>query len=257
MSLATDRMMRDTLPTPPERILIALTSLFVLLLVLTNIIGNKLMQVTLPILGSGAVFSGILTYPFTFWCTDLVSELYGKRRADYMVILGFAFSLLVFLVLGPIVVAIKIFPVEKSEIIQQAFEIIFAMGPRLMVGSMTAYVVAQLTDNYLYHFWRRVTKGKYLWIRNNGSTLISQMLDTIIVTSIFLFRNPNYADIPYLPSELADTSVVQIIIFQYTCKAIMAVVDTPFIYAGVYALRGFVKPEKAIYKTVESPESHD
>ncbi|MFH1738744.1 MAG: VUT family protein, partial [bacterium] len=92
MSLANDRMMRDTIPTPPELILTAITSVFIILLVLTNIVGNKLMPITLPLLGAGAIFSGIMTYPFTFWCTDLVSELYGKRRADYMVILGFIYS---------------------------------------------------------------------------------------------------------------------------------------------------------------------
>ena len=252
MKLAHDRMMRDTIPTPPERILIAITALFVLLLVLTNILGNKLLPITLPLLGTGAVFSGILTYPFTFWCTDLVSEMYGKKRADYMVILGFIYSLFVFLVLGPMVVSIDIFPVENADVIQRSFEIIFNMGPRLMFGSMSAYLVAQLTDNYLYHFWHRTTQGRHLWLRNNGSTLISQFIDTIIVTVVFLFRNPIYSDIPYLPNELSETSVVQIILFQYTCKAIMAFIDTPFIYAGVHILRRYVKPELAVYKNKKS-----
>ncbi len=247
MGLANEHLMRGTRPTPPERILVALSALFIVLLVLTNIIGNKLLKVNLPLLGEGAVFSGILTYPFTFLCTDLVSEMYGKRRADYMVFLGFCFSLLVFLCLGPLVVYLEIYPVENASDVQSAFEIIFNMGPRLMVGSMTAYVVAQLADNYLYHFWRRLTRGKYLWLRNNGSTLISQLLDTIIVTSIFLFKNPVYADVTFFPHEDAPTSVMHIIMFQYTCKAVMAICDTPFIYLGIYGLKRFVTLERAVY----------
>ncbi|MFH1742598.1 MAG: queuosine precursor transporter, partial [bacterium] len=97
--------------------------------------------------------------------------------------------------------------------------------------------------------------GKHLWLRNNGSTLVSQLIDTIIVTSVFLFRNPVYSDIPYLPSETADTSVVQIVAFQYTCKAIMALVDTPLIYIGVHVLRRYVRPELAVYKKIENAET--
>ena len=67
---------------------------------------------------------------------------------------------------------------------QHAFESVFALNGVLLFGSMTAYAVAQLTDNRLYHFWKRVTKGKHLWLRNNASTWVSQLVDTIIVNSI-------------------------------------------------------------------------
>lgn len=256
MQLSEQRFLRGARPTAPEKILCALVSLFVVLLVMTNVIGNKLFVVTLPLLGSGFVFSGILTYPFTFWCTDLVSELYGKRRADFMVVLGFLYSIIIIVGLGSLVARVlPTAPVDNQEAVTEAYALVLGMGPRVLFGSMIAYLVAQLADNYLYHFWRRVTKGKHLWLRNNGSTLISQLIDTVIVTTIFLFHNPVYADVPYWSDGSGGPSVAGIILFQYTCKAIMAAVDTPLIYLGIYVLKDRVSVEKALYVEETGDES--
>ena len=172
---------------------------FCVVLVLTNIIGTKLFLAFPSQLPNGfwggpiTLTSGIITYPFTFLLTDIVSEIYGRRRADRMVWTGFALSLLML-----ILVQISIFLPGSPHWVnaglgysnvagmQQAWESVFTLPGILIFASMSAYLVAQLMDNRLFHFWRRVTKGRHLWLRNNASTWISQFFDTLIVNSIFL-----------------------------------------------------------------------
>ena len=116
---------------------------------------------------------------------------------------------------------------ESVEGMQQAWESVFTLPGILIFASMTAYLVAQLMDNRLFHFWRRVTKGKHLWLRNNGSTWISQFFDTVIVNSIFLgFGLQKNWDI-----------IWQIIVANYIFKLVLAALDTPLIYLGVGWLR--------------------
>ena len=224
-----------------ERIYAGLMAGFCVVLVLTNIIGTKLFlafpeQLPNGFFGAGPITltSGIITYPLTFLFTDIVSEIYGRRRADLMVWTGFALSL-VMLVLVQISIALpgsdawvsKSSGYESVEGMQQAWESVFTLPGILIFASMTAYLVAQLMDNRLFHFWRRVTKGKHLWLRNNGSTWISQFFDTVIVNSIFLgFGLHMNWDI-----------IWQIIVANYIFKLVLAVLDTPLIYLGVGWLR--------------------
>jgi len=97
----------------------------------------------------------------------------------------------------------------------------------LILGSMTAYLAAQLLDVKLFHFWKRVTRGRHLWLRNNASTMTSQLVDTIIVNSIFLG----------LGLGLAWEVVVKIIVASYLAKLLIALADTPFVYLGVWLVR--------------------
>ena len=110
---------------------------------------------------------------------------------------------------------------------QTAFESVFTLPGTLVLGSMTAYLVAQLLDVRLYHFWRRVTAGKHLWLRNNGSTWVSQWVDTLIVNSIFLGFG---LGIPW-------GVVFEIIVTIYVFKVVLAALDTPLIYLVVGLLR--------------------
>ena len=151
-----------------------------------------------------------------------------------MVILGFALSLLM---LG-IVALVTGLPGSEVWVnrdlgftdvdgMQKAFETVFTLPGVLVAASMTAYLSAQLLDNRLFHFWRRVTKGKYLWLRNNGSTIVSQFIDTVIVNSIFLGWGMG----------LDATVVWSIILANYACKVCLAALDTPLIYLGVWATK--------------------
>lgn len=216
-----------------ERVYLCLAVTFVVLLVLTNIIGIKLFQA--PFNPEFALTTGIITYPLTFLCTDIVSEIYGKKRADFMVILGFAMSLLM---LAIVTIATVVAPhpywvpaeapfYDSVEGYQYAFESVFALNQVLIVGSMLAYLSAQLIDNYLYHFWKRLTKGKHLWLRNNGSTMISQLVDTGVVNSILF----------YIGFGMDFWVGLKIMATIYVYKLVIAALDTPLIYLGVYLVK--------------------
>lgn len=216
-----------------ERIYLLLASAFVVLLVLTNIIGIKLFRA--PFNPEFALTTGILVYPLTFLVTDLVSEVYGKRRADFMVLVGFLMSLLMLLIVQ---VALRVDPhpywvpgenaffASETEY-QHAFQSVFALNGVLLVGSMLAYACAQLTDNWLYHFWKRLTGGKHLWLRNNGSTWVSQLVDTAVVNSILF----------YVGFGMEFMVGVKIMVTIYLYKLAIAALDTPLIYAGVYLIK--------------------
>ena len=251
-----------------ERIYLVLAATFVTVLLLTNIIGIKLFQA--PFRPELALTTGILTYPITFLVTDVVSEIYGKRRANFMVILGFFLSLLM---LAIIQIALHVAPhahwepaeggffdnisgeeatvlaagdsahelmqveatasgsvrspVAPVDAYQHAFSSVFALNGLLLFGSMLAYLVAQLIDVRLYHFWKRVTKGKHLWLRNNGSTWVSQLVDTAIVNSILF----------YIGFKMDLWIGVKIMVTIYVYKLILAAIDTPLIYLGVYLVK--------------------
>ena len=215
---------------------------FVVVLVLTNIIGVKLFLAfpeTLPngIFGEAITLTtGLITYPITFLLTDIVCEVYGSRKANLMVITGFFLSLLT-LVLIQISIFLPGSPAwpagsvdyQTVEEMQKAFESVFTLPGILIMGSMTAYLAAQLLDVRLFHFWRRLTNGRHLWLRNNASTMMSQLVDTIIVNSIFLGFGLG----------LDWVLVAKIIIASYIFKLLIAAIDTPFIYLGVALVRRF------------------
>ena len=225
---------------PGEALYVVFASTFVVVLVLTNVIGVKLFVAfpeTFPegFFGSPLTLtSGLVTYPVTFLITDVVSEMWGKRRADFMVVVGF-FASLGMLGLVQFTVGLQGSPVWINKALgyatvdemQTAFESVFTLPGTLVLGSMTAYLVAQLLDVRLYHFWRRITAGKHLWLRNNGSTWVSQAVDTLIVNSIFLGFG---LGVPW-------GVVFEIIVTIYVFKVILAALDTPLIYLVVGLLR--------------------
>ena len=249
-----------------------LASLFVGVLVLTNIIGTKLFLLSHGSVwesfwgGSIVLTTGILTYPFTFLLTDIVSEIWGKSRADFMAVIAFSCSILMFLVLslGKNLPPAPSWQVQKdkaaffhpdrqiknqegeilgadAQAAQAAFSFTFDAPWILLCASMTAFMVSQLLDNYMFHFWRRLTKGRFLWLRNNASTFVSQLVDTIIVNGIFLHF---YWNLPWFSSD-GSTSIIQIMITVYICKCALALADTPLIYAGVAFLRRFLSSSTA------------
>ena len=214
---------------------IILTTLFSVVLVLTNIIGVKLFQGPFNS-NTHALTTGIITYPVTFLLTDVVSEIWGAKKANTMVLIGFLMSI-VMLLLVQIAIHLPAHPYwvapdnpfeygSVSEY-QNAFNSVFSVNGKLLFGSMLAYMVAQLLDVRLYHMWKRITKGKYLWIRNNGSTSISQLVDTFIVNSILFYWGFGW--------EFWQGISVMFTIYCY--KLILAAIDTPLIYLSVALIR--------------------
>ena len=191
---------------------------------------------------------GVLPYPVTFLCTDLISELYGRKRATDMVVVGLVVNVWIvfFLWLGGALPGTGVDPITGEVLIDEAgrkplfYEIQFLTFGSV-AASMIAYLTAQYCDVRLFHFWKRITNGKHLWIRNNGSTLISQLVDTVAVILITHF----YAHA--LPINVDEPLVQQLLVFIYSgyvFKLTVALVDTGPIYASVYFLRPYLGLKK-------------
>jgi uncharacterized integral membrane protein (TIGR00697 family) len=166
-----------------------------------------------------AATGGNILYGSTFLTTDIINEYYGKKSATQAVMVGFGASIF-FLITSQLITA---FQPADYDIAQNAFQTIFSLTPRIVLGSMVAYLIAQNLDVLLYDWLKKITNAKYLWLRNNGSTFVSQLVDSIIFTTIA------FAGIYPL---------TQLIIFTYLIKIIVAILDTPFIY-----LTKIIKPK--------------
>ena len=207
--------------------------IFITMIVLTNIIGVKLFEIN-----SVTLTTGIITYPLTFLITDIVCEVFGKKRASLMVVLGFFASILslVFINLAVILPGSEVWinnslGYNSIKDMQNAYESVFTLPGFLISASMLAYLVAQLIDVRIFHYLKKVTNEKKLWLRNNLSTMFSQLIDTIIVNSIFLYFGLN----------LDWDIIIKIIIASYLFKIIIALLDTPLVYIGVYYTRKYIK----------------
>ncbi len=201
-----------------EGIYVGCMAVFVAFVVLTNAIGSKIFgipgDIYLPV--------SILWYPLTFLVTDIVSEMYGPKRARFLVVMGFAMSV-VFLVFSNIGMMLPAAPFYELD---EEYQRIFGPVWRLLFGSMAAYLLAQFVDVNMFHFFKRITKGKHLWLRNNGSTMISQLVDTVTVSMIFLYKNEEVFSGSFL-------DLTKIMAATYICKIIIAALDTPLCYLGV------------------------
>lgn len=206
----------DAIPLPAgEKAFLLLASLFTGLLVISNILAVKPVVVADGIIVPAAVIAYALTFPIT----DIVNEIWGRKRANALVWAGLATSLIV-----AAMVRIAIWmPAAPFWSLQDAFQEILASNFRIVLASMAAYLVSQLHDVWAFSFWKKKTEGKHLWLRNNASTLVSQFMDTgIFITLAFYGVWP---------------SILPVIIAQFAIKALIALADTPLVYLMVAWLR--------------------
>ena len=188
--------------------LITLNAVFVACLIISNVITCKVIN----IFGFAAP-AGFLVYPFTFLCTDVIGELWGRKEANKTVRLGMIIQLIA---LGLITLANILPPAEFAKDFQQHFNAVLGQNWRFVVASLTAYLVAQYNDVLLFHMFKDKHGDKKRWIRNNVSTMTSQMFDTVIYISIaFIGTVPN---------------ILELMVVQYALKFIMAALDTPIFY---------------------------
>ena len=205
-----------------DQFFLVLTGIFIASLVTCNLIANKFVTVDLGF-KVFIVSAGILPYPLTFLVTDLISELYGQKKANLVVLSGFFASLfvLLFLWLGG-----QFNAIPDSLVNDATYDSVFRNAWRLIGASMIAYLFAQFVDVRIFHFWKKLTDGKHLWLRNNGSTIASQLIDTTLVICI-LFVGVWNAD-----------QILSAIIDGWVFKMLMALLDTPIIYGVIYLLKG-------------------
>jgi uncharacterized integral membrane protein (TIGR00697 family) len=211
------------------RIYLYLGALFITSLVVSNLIFQKFFYWN-PF-GDVTVFGaplfeisvGILPYPLTFLITDLISEIFGQKKANQIVTAGIfaSFFSMGIILLSDIAPAIPASPVDD-----ELFSKVFALSPIAVLASMLAYLCAQYVDIAIYHFWKRVTNGRYLWLRNNFSTFSSQIIDTTTVVGLLCVFG-------VIPWSLFKGLVISGVIF----KIFIALLDTPLLYLFVYILR--------------------
>ena len=210
------------------KIYLYLGALFITSLVVSNLIFKKFFYwypFDMEIFGIKLfeLSVGILPYPLTFLITDLISEIYGKKKANHLVIAGIFAS---FFSMGIVLLADIVPVMENSPLSDNDFEKVFSLSPIAVLASMLAYLAAQFVDIRIYHFWKKFTKGKYLWLRNNFSTFTSQFLDTFTVISLLCLFG-------ILPWNLFFGLILSGFIF----KLFIAAFDTPLLYLFVWLFK--------------------
>lgn len=173
---------------------------------------------------------GVLPYPVTFLCTDFISELYGRGRANFVVWVGLGLNLWVvaILALGGAL------PGPESS----TFDGLRAAAFSAVAASMVAYAAAQFIDVQLYHYWKELTGGRHLWLRNNGSTLVSQLVDTV---AVILVTHYFAHGLPIDESQPVAGQLVTFIVSGYAFKFIASLLDTVPFYLGTNRLVRYLR----------------
>ena len=221
-----------------NRLYLILSGIFIASLVSSNLIFQKFFFWTpfefLHQEGGRGLFSwlstytfelsvGILPYPITFLVTDIISEIYGRNKANQVVMSGFIASIFIMVVvlLGDMASA-----TDWSPVSNETFHDVFGLFGPAVFASMTAYLIAQFIDIRMFHFWKTLTKGKHLWLRNNGSTIFSQLVDTSSVLLLLCY---------FGVLEWGKFGILFMNGFIF--KVFIAAIDTPFFYIFSYLLR--------------------
>ena len=215
-----------------------LMAIFVGSLIAANLIGLKIAD-----FGLFQASVGILLFPILFLVTDIIEEVHGKKKAHEVVFVGFIALILVLIVT---VIAVAMNHATRSVMgnpeLQNAYDTIFGTTIRIFIASITAFLIAQLHDVWAFNFWKKKTKGKHLWLRNNLSTIVSQFLDTTIFMFIAFWgiTNESFFDLE-TTSFTANYVFFTLAIPYWLVKVLFALCDTPFCYLGVRWLKAPVQ----------------
>jgi queuosine precursor transporter len=205
------------------RLYLVLSGIFIASLIAGNLIFQKFFSWSPFGLYTFEISVGILPYPITFLVTDIISEVYGKKKADEVVIAGLISALFILLVIH---VANTVSAVDWSPVDDRTFSSVFGLTIVAVGSSMIAYLVAQFIDIRIFHFWKKLTKGKHLWLRNNGSTIVSQFVDTATVLSLLCFAE-----------AIAWERFPALLLNGFLFKVFIALLDTPLFYLATGYLR--------------------
>lgn len=206
-----------------NKIYVALVTFFSVIFILTVIISTKLFAV--PFTRNFYLPVGMITYPLTFFLGNLVTEVYGKQNARFMIYVGFGAALFTYLLLG----LALIIPSSDLEV-QRAFEIVFSLNGLIIFGSLSAYLISQTLEISLFAYIKNLTNGKHLWLRNNVATFVSQLVDTFIANWILL----------YIGMELEVMQTLSIIMVCYLYKIVLTVCGTPVFCSMVYFIKAYI-----------------
>ena len=241
----------DKIPTIERRrelVFLLLAGIFLGSLTMLNILGiSRFIDLSFTIFGTKIPFIiavGVLAYPITFLCTDFISELYGKRRANLVVWIGLLLNIWVLFIiwLGGILPPQPEMNPETGLPVPGSEGIVFFQIRMLTFGattaSMVAYLTAQFCDVHIFHYLKRLTKGKHLWLRNNGSTLISQLIDSI---AVILITHYFAHALPITDGSPLSSQLTVFILSGYVFKLTAALVDTIPFYIGTKILTRYLQ----------------
>lgn len=203
--------------------LILLNIIFVISIVIANVVGCKVIDTGINLFGLKLALSGgAITYAFTFLCTDIIGEVYGKKEAQSAVWKGFVGQIFAI----TLIVLTQYTPTQDQEM-QRAYVKLLGQSPMFTLGSLCAYWCSQTWDVFVFHKIRNHfnAKSNLRWIWNNASTATSQIIDTVIYASVSFGLGMGWF---FQPGGFK--MLLEIIIGQYLLKLCLAILDTPFFY---------------------------
>lgn len=209
--------------TRKQIIFILLAGIFITNAIIAELIGGKLVEI-----GPFILSVGILPWPIVFVATDLINEYFGKSGVKKLTFLttGLIIYSFVILFLAMIIPASGV-----SAVTDASFNQVFGQSMWIIVASVIAFVISQLLDAGLFHFFNRLTNGKHIWLRSTGSTVISQLFDSFIVSGIAFWLTGKVSTADYI--NMAGTG--------YAFKLILAICLTPLIYLGHSVISKYLK----------------
>jgi uncharacterized integral membrane protein (TIGR00697 family) len=215
--------------TPRLRLFAILAAIFVTCLLVGDIIGGKLIEAT--ILGHTFTLTvGMIPFPVTFLLTDVLNEFYGQRVARFVTLVGFGMATLawaIILIAGFIPIASFTQAPGWTGVTEQSFQNVFLNSLRMIMASMAAYIVSQFVDIGVFHLLKRISSNKLLWLRATGSTVASQLIDTVVISIVAW------------SGTMSMARIVNIMISSYSLKILIAVGLTPLVYlAHAFVQRG-------------------
>ncbi len=240
--MSEDRSPFSTMTTT-HKLFVCLGAVFVSCLLLGDIIGGK--TISTPM---GPISVGILPFPVTFLLTDIVNDFYGRRGARFLTWLGAAMAVFAWVVLQ---LSTWLTPDVSTYFTQAEFSKVFGGSAQLFIASIVAYLLGQFLDIYVFQFWKRLTESKHLWLRATGSTVLSQIVDTVTINVMFWSWTAASDPTSFLGKMAVGERwswIFQKIAREYGIKVVVAVLLTPI----VYALHAFIVRALGV-----EPEAHE
>lgn len=207
-----------------DLVYLILTAFFISNAVLAELIGGKLIFIPLdlPLLGKPAASIGVIPWPVVLIATDIMNEYFGREGVRRITLITVGMIAYCFLMLF---IAIQVPAAPFSPVNDEVFFTVFGQSLWIIFGSIIAFALSQLIDVSVFWLVRERTKGKMLWLRTTGSTVVSQLIDSVVIIAIAF----------WLPGKVSTDDFVNVALTNYSYKLFIAIGMTPFIYA-VHAL---------------------
>ncbi|HOD10503.1 MAG TPA: queuosine precursor transporter [Flavobacterium sp.] len=216
--------------TRKDTVYVVLAGIFITNAIVAELTGGKLIDVF------GVPMSiGILPWPIVFVTTDLINEYFGEKGVKRLSLITAGLIAYTFFVLH---FAIQIPSTGISSVTSEQFKSVFGQSQLIIVGSIAAFLVSQLIDVTIFHFVKKRTGNKMIWLRSTGSTVISQFFDSFIVLGIAF----------YLPGIMDFKTYIISGLTGYSVKLVIAILMTPMIYLGHYVIQKYISKDSLLEK---------